>query len=41
MSKTDLVKYWESLAVTGGGQVWNGLKRRRTREVQIFNDNKY
>jgi lysozyme len=41
MSKNDLVKYWESLAITGGGKVLNGLKRRRVREVQIFNDNKY
>jgi len=36
MVKEDLIKYWESCAITGGGKKLNGLIRRRKAEVALF-----
>lgn len=36
MKKEDLVKYWESLAITAGGKKLNGLIRRRKKEVELY-----
>ena len=41
MTGNELIKYWTSLAVTGGGKKLNGLVRRREREVQIYLNAKY
>ena len=34
--KEEMVKYWDSLAVTGGGVVLNGLIARRKEEVSMY-----
>lgn len=36
MKKEDLIKYWESCAITGGGKKLNGLIRRRKAEAALF-----
>jgi len=36
MKKESLVKYWESLAITGGGKKLNGLIKRRKKEAELF-----
>lgn len=36
MTKGELVKYWSSLAITGGGKKHNGLIARRKYEVELF-----
>jgi lysozyme len=38
MPKDELKKYWETLCITGGGKVLNGLVKRRKSEVHLFNN---
>lgn len=36
MPEAQLRKYWQQLAITGGGKVLDGLIRRRKEEVDLF-----
>ena len=36
MSKDDLIKYWESSVIKGGGVILKGLIRRRAAEAKLF-----
>lgn len=34
--KENIIKYWENLAITGGGVKLNGLIKRRKKEVELY-----
>lgn len=36
LPKAEMVKYWENLAITGGGVKLNGLIARRKEEVELY-----
>lgn len=36
LSKEEMIKYWTSLAITGGGKKLNGLINRRKKEVELY-----
>jgi len=41
MAASEFRKYWQTLAITGGGKKQPGLIRRRKRESEMFIDNTY
>jgi len=41
VNQTITPEYWQNLAITSGGKVLNGLKRRRKAEAELYFNGKY